>query len=233
MGCTSSIPVDAKPQPLRAQVENSATTRPVNANVSTNESAPPSRECSSAHSREPAPKASVEVISQSTVLLTTTTLATASVLGPEPCQPVNRVDAVPRELVHYIARFVPYEAALLARASKWLYSCYKPDPFLWIMLIIVARWTPEGRACFESHMNDIIAWCPSLWKYLGATTMVDIGESCEFSRDGSLVACQGHTLCVLQTNTWHIVANLNIQLIRPVLRFSESATLLAGLCFGE
>ena len=154
--------------------------------------------------------------------------------NPQSSLPVNHFSTVPRELLHVLSRFVPYEATLVARANRWLYSCYKTYPFVWLEWVRVIQSTPHGRKVFEDHKSDIVAWCPPLGKYIGGIKVADFGEEFEFSRDGSLVACQGnHHLCILETQKWHVVATLGIAQCHPVLRFSDSASLLMCMTWSE
>ena len=76
---------------------------------------------------------------------------------PQSSLPVNHFSTVPRELLHVLSRFVPYEATLVARANRWLYSCYKAYPFVWLGWIRVIQSTPHGNKFFEDHKSDIVA----------------------------------------------------------------------------
>jgi len=152
---------------------------------------------------------------------------------PQSSLPVNHFSTVPRELLHVLSRFVPYEATLVARANRWLYSCYKTYPFVWLEWIRVIQGTPHGRKVFEDHKSDIVAWSPPLGKYIGGIKVADFGEAFEFSRDGSLVACQGENLCILETNKWHVVATLGLAQYNPMFRFSDSASLLMCMTWSK
>ena len=129
---------------------------------------------------------------------------------------------------------MPYEATLVARANRWLYSCYKTDPHVWLEWVRVKRLTLQGRTFFEDHLSDILAWCPPLGKYVDAIKVANFSEAFEFSRDGALVACQDNTRClIVKTNEWQVIANLGSRKYHPVFRFSDSASLLAYLSFYE
>jgi hypothetical protein len=72
------------------------------------------------------------------------------------------VHALPRELVHIVAQFVPLDVVQLIRADRTLFERFASWKWIWLGAVLAAQHNEEGASALERCAPALLARCPAL-----------------------------------------------------------------------
>jgi len=135
---------------------------------------------------------------------------------------------IPRELIHVIARFVPFGVPQLARASCSLWSRFFDDPAIWQHAVIRVLRSGRGRWTLRTFAPGILHNIPQLNHILPLPLGV---QAMYFTVAKNLVAYgEDRSITVVDTSTLAEVKTIYLTDELFDVKFSPSGAFLACLC---
>jgi len=135
----------------------------------------------------------------------------------------------PRDIVHVVARFVPFEVANAARANREMWTRYADDVNLWTEPCKRLLRTWQGRDVLRRHSAAVLARFPQLSRQL-PLLVNNHGFHVDVSRDGGLVGyfdVHAHRARIVDADTRADVASVEMDPGFGRLVFSADGSLVA------